>query len=190
MIRHGESTANAEKRHAGWAHVPLTEKGRADAVMAGKLLRDVEFDRIYVSDLLRAKETLALALPERTGIEEPLLREIHVGSLSGKLADECIAEYGEPYLIHKPNRNFVPFGGEDNDLHRERIRAFLSVLEKDPVPTVAAFCHEGSIQCMLEIVVGEPKNRKEIRLKNGSVSVFEYTDGVWKTLLWNQTVEE
>ena len=34
MIRHGESLANFTGTHAGWAPVPLTEKGEAQAEAA------------------------------------------------------------------------------------------------------------------------------------------------------------
>ena len=56
MIRHGESTANAEGKHAGWGQIPLTDKGRDDARHAGTLLEGVTFDRVYVSDLLTTNE--------------------------------------------------------------------------------------------------------------------------------------
>ncbi|MBO5755277.1 MAG: histidine phosphatase family protein, partial [Clostridia bacterium] len=190
MIRHGQSVANAERRHVGWGQTPLTEKGREDARLAGTLLCDVSFDRIYVSDLIRAKETLEIALPEAKGIETPLLREIGVGELSGKTVSACAEEYGERYLTNKAVRNFIPFGGESNDLHRERIGEFLALLVADPQPTVAAFCHEGSIQCVMEIIAGTPLNRQEIHLKNGSVNIFEYADGAWHTVLLNQTAKE
>ena len=95
MIRHGESTANAEKRHAGWAQIPLTEKGRTDALRAKKILSGVKLDKIFVSDLLRAKQTLEIALPGAKGIETPLLREICVGELAGLLITEAAEKYGK-----------------------------------------------------------------------------------------------
>jgi 2,3-bisphosphoglycerate-dependent phosphoglycerate mutase len=36
LLRHGESTANADDSFAGWLHVPLTRRGRAQAAAAGR----------------------------------------------------------------------------------------------------------------------------------------------------------
>ena len=36
LVRHGESVANAANVYTGWNDVPLTEKGREQAKMAGE----------------------------------------------------------------------------------------------------------------------------------------------------------
>lgn len=187
MIRHGQSTANAQHLHAGWAQIPLTEQGIAQAHEAGRLLEGIRFDSIYVSDLLRAQQTLAAALPGATGIATSLLREINVGDLAGKTADECFKIYGEQYLDNKVTHNFVPYGGEDDVMHLDRIRRFSAHLEHNVQPYVAAFCHEGSIRCMLDLVMGQRHCRKDYPLDNGSVSIFEFTSGRWILLAWNVT---
>lgn len=187
MIRHGESTANAEHRHAGWGQVPLTEKGRADARYAKEILQSIRFDRIYVSDLIRAKETLALALPGAEGIETALLREIGVGELSGHTIADCEVRYGASYLANKAASNYVPYGGENHEMHLERLRSFADRLTKEPCSSVAAFCHEGSIRCMLEISLGHRCSAQDYALlHNGSVSVFEYENGKWSCLFWDK----
>lgn len=189
MIRHGQSAANAGRLHAGWAQVPLTEKGVLEARRAGTLLQGITFDEIYVSDLLRAKQTLAAALPGATAIETSLLREINVGELSGKTADECLLSYGEAYLSNKAVHNFVPYGGEDDSMHLSRVREFTRLLEQAPQECVAAFCHEGTIRCMLDLVLGERHCRKDYPLDNGSVSVFQLSDGRWSVVSWNMTAD-
>lgn len=60
MIRHGESTWNAEERFAGSSDVPLTEKGREQARVAGASLASVQFDRVFTSRLERAVETFLI----------------------------------------------------------------------------------------------------------------------------------
>ena len=187
MIRHGQSTANAQHLHAGWAQIPLTEQGTAQARAAGRLLREIHFDTIYVSDLLRARQTLAAALPDADGITTSLLREINVGELAGKSAAECLAIYGQRYLDDKAVHNFVPYGGEDDAVHLERIRSFAARLEQNPQPYVAAFCHEGSVRCMLDLVMGQRHCRQDYPLDNGAVSIFEFADGAWTLNAWNIT---
>ena len=187
MIRHGQSTANAQQLHAGWAQVPLTDQGMAQARLAGRLLTGIPFDRIYVSDLLRAQQTQAVALPGADSISTSLLREINVGDLAGKTAGECLKIYGEQYLADKAVHNFVPYGGEDDAMHLDRIRRFAVRLEQDALSNVAAFCHEGSIRCMLDLVMGQRHCRKDYPLGNGAVSIFEFADGHWTLNAWNVT---
>ena len=187
MIRHGQSAANAQHLHAGWAQVPLTEQGIAQAYTAGCLLEGIPFDSIYVSDLLRAQQTLTVALPGAAGITTPLLREINVGDLAGKTAGECLKIYGKQYLDNKAAHNFIPYGGEDDAMHLDRIRRFATRLEQNEQANVAAFCHEGSIQCMLDLVMGQRHCRKDYPLDNGAVSIFEFTAGRWILLAWNVT---
>lgn len=187
MIRHGQSAANAQHRHAGWTQIPLTEQGAAQARAAGRLLKAIRFDSIYVSDLLRAQQTLTAALPGADSITTSLLREINVGELAGKTAGECLEIYGEQYLENKAIHNFVPYGGENDAMHLDRIHRFAVQLERNAQANVAAFCHEGSIRCMLDLVMGQRHCRKDYPLGNGSVSVFEFTEGRWMLLEWNKT---
>ena len=62
LLRHGESLWNQENRFTGWTDVPLTEKGRQEAVEAGRLLKTekILFDVCYTSYLKRAIQTLNL----------------------------------------------------------------------------------------------------------------------------------
>ena len=50
LVRHGQSQWNKEKRFTGWADISLTEKGRSEAQLAGKLIKelDIKFGWINV----------------------------------------------------------------------------------------------------------------------------------------------
>lgn len=190
MIRHGQSTANPELRHAGWAPVPLTEKGIQDARMVASLLDGIHFDRVYSSDLLRSKQTQEIALPNVTSIETPLLREINSGCLLGKTREECASLYGEVYYSHLKSQNFSSYGGEDYTMQLERIRIFIVHLEEHPAGHIAAFTHEGSIRCMLDLVLGHRHVREDYPLNNGSVSAFELNNGQWSLVFWNKAPDQ
>jgi len=53
LVRHGESVWNKENLFTGWTDVDLSEKGRAEAVEAGRLLREggFVFDLAFTSVL-------------------------------------------------------------------------------------------------------------------------------------------
>lgn len=58
LVRHGQSTYNAEKRYQGSCDDSvLTEKGRSDAYQTGVALKGIELDAIYTSPLQRVQET-------------------------------------------------------------------------------------------------------------------------------------
>lgn len=102
LLRHGESTWNKERRFTGWADVPLTEKGEAGALEAGRLMREagLSFDIVYTSRLGRAIKTAWLALEGMERQWTPVvnawwLNERSYGDLEGKTYAEVGAELGE-----------------------------------------------------------------------------------------------
>lgn len=99
LVRHGESTWNARSIWTGWQDPPLSQKGFEEARQAGKLLKGVNFDIAYVSDLLRAKQTLDEILTT-TGqkpeiIEIQALRERNYGDYTEKNKWQISKELGE-----------------------------------------------------------------------------------------------
>ena len=102
LLRHGESVWNKENRFTGWTDVGLTDKGLAEAKMAGQLLKEggFAFDVAYTSVLKRAIKTLWLALEEMDRMWIPIhhswrLNERHYGALQGLNKAETAAKFGE-----------------------------------------------------------------------------------------------
>ena len=62
FIRHGQSEGNRLHLHCGWSDTPLSELGHQQARAANAYLKDIPFDRIYCSDVPRARQTAADAL--------------------------------------------------------------------------------------------------------------------------------
>ena len=90
LLRHGESEWNALNLFTGWVDVDLTEKGRAEAVRAGKLIKELDRqpDVLYTSLLRRAITTANLALDKADRHWIPVhrdwrLNERHYGALQG-----------------------------------------------------------------------------------------------------------
>src|SRR5450830_1613801 len=102
LLRHGESTWNKENRFTGWTDVDLSERGRAEALEAGRLLRDggYVFDIAYTSVLKRAIFTLGYVLDALDLLWIPVtkswrLNERHYGALQGLNKAEITAKHGE-----------------------------------------------------------------------------------------------
>lgn len=106
LIRHGESVWNKENRFTGWKDVDLSDKGRAEAIAAGKLLKNegFVFDEAYTSVLKRAIRTLWIILDEMDLMWIPvhkswLLNERHYGALQGLNKAEMAAQHGEEQVL-------------------------------------------------------------------------------------------
>ncbi len=102
LLRHGESDWNRENRFTGWTDVDLSERGRTEALEAGRLLREggYVFDVAYTSVLKRAIRTLWIALDELDQMWIPQfktwrLNERHYGALQGLNKAETAAKHGE-----------------------------------------------------------------------------------------------
>lgn len=106
LLRHGESTWNAENLFTGWVDVPLSEKGEAEVRRGGELLRDTGVlpDVVHTSVLRRAITTanLALDLADRHWIpvrRDWRLNERHYGALQGKNKKQTAETYGEEQFM-------------------------------------------------------------------------------------------
>ena len=188
VIRHGQSEANLKTAHAGWSQVPLTEKGIAQAQAVQPRLRELHFDKVIVSDLLRARQTAENALPGYDYTYDWRIREIGVGRLEGELVSDCEAKLGESYIRNRQNRDFTAYGGENLEMMQARIASFMDNLTQEPEDAqIAVVCHEGAIFCMVCHVLQCQPTRLAGLADNCSVSVFTYKSGQWILNKWNET---
>jgi 2,3-bisphosphoglycerate-dependent phosphoglycerate mutase len=117
LLRHGQSQWNGEKaRFTGWCDVPLTVRGRVEAVAAGQLMRSRGFKAskvcvAFASELQRSHETCELALSSMASHEQDTwssdrirrdyrLNERHYGVLQGRYKNdpELAQQYGNEVL--------------------------------------------------------------------------------------------
>ena len=83
LVRHGETEWSRATRHTGWTDVPLTARGREQAVALGSRLAGHPFTLVLTSPLSRAAETAALAgFPDAR--HEPDLKEWDYGAFEGR----------------------------------------------------------------------------------------------------------
>jgi 2,3-bisphosphoglycerate-dependent phosphoglycerate mutase len=117
LIRHGQSQWNLENRFTGWWDVGLSEKGVAEAIAAGELMKaqGFDFDICFTSLLTRAIKTLDLALEAMDRLWLPVhkhwrLNERHYGGLTGlnkqkmrdKVGDEQVRIWRRSFDIPPP----------------------------------------------------------------------------------------
>src|SRR6478735_8427491 len=106
LLRHGESDWNEKNLFTGWVDVDLTEKGKAEAIRAGELIKELDRqpDVLYTSLLRRAINTANLALDKGDRHWIPVhrnwrLNERHYGALQGLDKAETKEKYGEEQFM-------------------------------------------------------------------------------------------
>lgn len=101
IVRHGQAEFNL-KHIIGGTLEPnhLTEKGEEQAYKLSEELKQVKIDKIYSSDLMRAKKTAeVIASSKNLPVEiDALLRERSWGSLQGKTFEDAKREYSEAFV--------------------------------------------------------------------------------------------
>ncbi|MBC7648503.1 MAG: 2,3-diphosphoglycerate-dependent phosphoglycerate mutase [Vitreoscilla sp.] len=142
LIRHGQSTWNLENRFTGWADVPLTETGIAQAKNAGKLLKGAgyDFDVTYTSVLTRATHTLWHVLDEMDRTWLPVvnswrLNERHYGDLQGLNKAETAKKFGdEQVMLWRRSYDVPPPAVNASDERSERADRRYAKLDPSQVP--------------------------------------------------------
>lgn len=179
-LRHGQSLGNLERRFLGHTDLPLTDHGRRQAAAAAAYLAERGIDRIYSSDLLRARET-AEPLAERLGLPVhvmPALREIHAGLWEGETFTEILRRWGDDYRLFRSDIGLsAPTGGESAQHAADRVYAAATELALREAGHTLLVASHAAVTCMFTArVLGlAPAEVKRLRLpSNASLSVFEH----------------
>jgi probable phosphoglycerate mutase len=153
LVRHGQSTYNAQARLQGQADPPLSDAGRREAELLAPALAPFPPERVITSDLRRARETAAL-LGYPDALPDARWREIDVGAWAGRPLSEFPAG-SEPAWrggpLHAPD-------GETWDELQARVG--------DAVDELLAvgdswlvICHGGVVRAALSHVTGADPQR-------------------------------
>lgn len=181
VVRHGQTKWNEQGRMQGAKNSDLTIKGIDEAKRLNEYIKDIKFDRIYVSPLGRTLETMehvkgSLDIPIKT-IDE--LQEMNFGRFEGELLSELREEFPEDMynLWQNPDKYIVESGEDYKDVFNRVEIAIEKILEnKDKEENVLVVTHGVIISVLLSIV----KN-KEVKdlwdtpvVRNTSLSIIEF----------------
>ena len=184
ISRHGESEWNLLGKWTGWTDVGLTEKGYADTVHLGKLLRDIDFDEAYTSALKRTHQTLD-ALLEGKGIEAlpttqaAELNERDYGDLTRKNKSEVQEEIGEEAFngIRRGWDYPVP-GGETLKMVYARVMPYF---EAEILPKLQAgenillVAHGNSIRALMKYLDQVPEaDMAYVEMPFGQILIYDF----------------
>ncbi len=132
IVRHGETEWNVKRIMQGHSDSLLTNNGKQQAAMLASELKDIQFDAIYSSDLLRTQKTAEILRLERKLVinTTKMLRERYFGHFEGKTFDE-FAQHQKEYIkkyekaTDEEKRKFKYPGTESDEEIISRLILFL-----------------------------------------------------------------
>ena len=172
IVRHGQSTLNAEERVNGdpTRAVGLTQRGREESRELGVQLAHFSFDVCVHTRFQRTRETAELALGNREVPfhVEPLLDDIDVGDLEGSSIDD----YRAWKRAHTRGDAF-PRGESLDDAAHRYARAYRNVLAL-PHEHVLIVCHEIPLRYALNAAGGSDELDGPVhQLRNATPYLFD-----------------
>ena len=154
LVRHSEVIKEYQGKYNGHIDISLSEKGKEDAKELAKKLQNIEFDKIYCSDLLRARETLEAFNHTLTSIYTKELREKSWGRHEGKSFEEIYTQ-GIEYINFE--QWISALDGEDFSIYQERVQKyFYETIFKEDAKNILVVTHSGVIKTLLSIVKNIP----------------------------------
>ncbi len=189
LVRHGETFWNLEARIQGHLDSPLTEKGKAQADALAEHLKSQNFAAIYSSDLGRAAET-ARRISEKKGLSVSVtncLRERNLGILQGQLKGELEKTFPKEAPFYRANDpdHLIPEGETLRQLSQRSMKCLETIAKKHEGKRVLVVTHNGVLVSLLKntlcIPLEAPRNFVSL---NTGISVFSYSDEIWKLEVW------
>jgi len=214
ITRHGQTEYNTEHRAQGWSDSPLTPYGREIAVRLGHGLRDIKFDAVYSSSSGRAVDTAHIVL-ESMDIDlevniEDNLKERGLGKLEGRILSggswekateaaeaagykgkldlDVLSDSYEDVVTLDESPAEKPYNLENFDKFKERLKKALDDIckeAKDGESNIFIVSHGLSILAMMYALTGDKYG--EGFIKNASITLIEYIDGVYHIKKVNDT---
>ena len=171
LVRHGQSTWNADGRWQGRADPPLSELGVRQAEVAAEAIAGHGITRVWTSPLVRAHQT-ATIVASRLGLtveQDERLAERDAGDWTGKTRTEI--EEGWPGFLDGGRR---PNGFETDDVLHERALAAVREIAGGATEPIVVISHGGLIRVMERALGSEPHSVPNL----GGLEIRRVDDGL------------
>lgn len=163
MLRHGMTPGNELRQYIGRTDEPLSPKGR-DALAE---LRYPAADRVYISPMLRCRQTAELLFPGAQLRVYDELREMDFGHFEGRSAADM--ETDAEYRAWVDTRCEAPIpGGEEKGPFMDRCcEAFAQIVASDPSDRLVFVVHGGTLMAVLSRYASPSREYYRWSPKNG-----------------------
>ena len=174
LLRHGKTAGNLTGNYVG---------GRTDQPLCPQGVTELEAlpryfaQRLYVSPMLRCRQTAALLFPDLTPVVVEGFRECDFGAFENRNFHDL--EHDPRYRAWVEGNCAGPIpGGEHPNQFMERCRrAFAPLLEQPAPGTTALVVHGGTIMAILSGFVKPAQPYFSYQVKNGGGYRCQWEDG-------------
>ena len=175
LVRHGQTTSNAQRLLVGRSDPELTELGERQALALRPFLAGVK--EVWTSPLRRARATAALAVPEITATVKEAFIEVDYGVLDGLPIGGLT---GDQWRAFESDHRMALGAGESLASVDQRVQAQLDGLLADAHSLLhdlerhlAIFSHVAPIKSAVTWALGVPGSVAwRMRLDNGSITTI------------------
>lgn len=176
LIRHGRQ---CDKRCN--VDVALSQEGVRQALLAGERLKNAGIQKVYASDMIRARQTAEYANRYwNVDIEiVPAFRELCFGEMEGMEVDEMNVRYADFKNRQDLMEQDIPYpkGESGTALAARSLPAFMKVVEDGEEDCIAIATHGCWIRMMICHLFGIPMARWKtlgVTFENGSITELGY----------------
>lgn len=177
LVRHGATAGNLLRRHIGVTDEPLCPEGRA----ALSVLDDT-VDTVYVTPLLRTRETAAILFPQAVQEVVEGLREMDFGAFENKNYQELAHDPSYQAWVDGWCEGPCP-GGESRRQFCDRVCTAFAALVDDALakkrPRLVIVAHGGTIMAVGEAFAMPRKGYWDWRVPNGGLCRFTTDEARW-----------
>lgn len=185
LVRHGQTDWNLEKKTQGHTDISLNENGKEQAKLISKVISNYKIDKIYSSDLLRAKETAEI-INENFGLDIILdnrLREINYGDLEGIARPTLSQDVWDIFNSNPEKLNAEPIINVFN-----RIKSFFNDLDYNK--NIIIVTHGGALRTIMYYINNKDnfdkkiydKKYRDTKINNGAFFEYDFINNVVKEI--------
>ncbi len=178
LLRHGRTAWNDQRRYLGLTDLPLTSEGAAELRTA-----DFEAGTVYVSPLLRARQTAAVLFPSARLETEEDFREMDFGEFEGRSADEMADDPAYRAWVEGGCEGRCPNGETRAEFCARSCRAFAVLLERAAAERrerLVIVAHSGTLRAVAERFSLPAIGYFDHIPPNGGGYLLDYDPLLWK----------
>ena len=166
FIRHGATEGNLRRRYIGRTDEPLCEAGLAQVKALQK--RGLSVDRLFVSPMLRTRQTADILFPKMPYTVVDGLIETDFGRFEGKSADELSGDPAYQEWVDAMCLTPIPEGESVTDFKTRCCEAFTETIKNVPDGSHVGFVvHGGVIMEIMEAYARPKKDFYAYHIGNG-----------------------
>lgn len=182
LIRHGVTEWNRQGRAQGVSDIPLNDDGMKQAAALATRFTYGEWDHLYSSDLIRARQTAEFvqqSIDVSSVFSDARIREIDWGLMDGTTEEERINRWGAHYRE-------LDLGMEERQSVAKRGIAFLEhLVDQHADKRILVVSHGALIGMTLQHLL--PEQFSKTFLANTALTILTHTNKEWNCTLFNCT---